>query len=252
MVTTKLYGRLANQCYMVANLSAYCLKYDLKGALPATSIDPNKWNREFIHLDTLTAQQNEYNFLSLKENSDQSFTELPFPPDARHVCLDGYWQNEKYFSEYIPIIAAILGFKFHKNTGVIAIHQRRGDYLELSDYHPTVSNDYICMGIKYFYELGYRTFKFFSDDMSYVIQSALCKKFPNCIFHYSYGNSPMQDMQGIASCDHLIGSNSSFSSFSFIMNPKQNKIGVFPKTWLGPALAHINTEGFYPSKSIKL
>ena len=248
MVTTKLYGRFTNQAFQIARCISYSLEHDIPYVLPQTTEDATKWKKEFEHLPVLNV--NSHNFITIREDQTQPFKNLP-APDGRNIILDGYWQSEFHFGKYKQEIISLMGFEFSKKPGKVAIHVRRGDYLQLPDYHPPISYEYILMSVKYFYELGHRDFQFFSNDMDYVMKLDIRRRYPNCLFSYSVGNSAFQDMQSIASCDHLIGSNSSFSLFSFIINPNPKKICIFPVKWFGDKLSHIYTGDMYPVNALK-
>ena len=107
----------------------------------------------------------------------------------------------------------------------VSIHVRRGDYLELSDFHPTCEVSYYDDAMKNFE--GY-TPLVFSDDV------ALCKE--NLSHHHPIfveGNDLNVDMCLMSMCDGHIISNSSFSWWAAWLGNKKNVVA--PKTWFGPA-----------------
>lgn len=251
MIVCKLYGGIGNQLFQMAASIGYSVKHNVPYYIPSKTEDDTKWKRHLSHLDTWDSPDKFLSFKTIKENNDQSFTDIPFQ-EGVNICLDGYWQSSKYFDHCIPKVLSAFNFTYKKNSGVVAIHIRRGDYLQLPDHHPAVTKAHVYMAVRYFYDLGYRDFKFFSDDIKWCMDSGIRQAHPKCTFSFSVSNSVVQDLEGISCCEHLIGSNSSFSLWGYLLNQNEKKMCVFPKTWYGPALSHLDQNAMYPENAIIL
>lgn len=154
------------------------------------------------------------------------------------ACIDGYWQNEKYFidikdilqHEFIPkyklsieednILQQII------NSNSVSVHVRRGDYLKLASSR-------LC-GLSYYKEamnkmrlsLANPTFFLFSDDVEWLNDN-----FKECdIVIVSHNDlSPCTDFFLMSQCKHNIISDSSFSWWASWINNFDKKIIIHPK-----------------------
>ena len=168
--------------------------------------------------------------------------------------LFGYFQTEKYFMESKEEIISALEFlpkhranasnffeEFVLNSTIttkISIHVRRGDYINLSDYHPPCSIEYYDAAAKKFQHLN-PIFVIFSDD-------TICTKknlnFENSVFVEL--NDPYAELCIMSQCDHNIIANSSFSWWGAYLNKNPNKVVVAPSRWFGKAM-NKNTKDVY-------
>lgn len=159
------------------------------------------------------------------------------------LYLQGYFQNEKYFKEYIHDI-----LKFFKNETIINdlrkkyihlnhsffIHVRRGDYVP----HHLYKINYGQYLWKSYQHILYNTkildphFYILSDDIEF------CKQFD--VFN-NYGmrrtfvenESALYSLYLMSLCNFGgICSNSSFSWWGSYMNENPNKIVIFPDKWI--------------------
>lgn len=143
--------------------------------------------------------------------------------ELRGAIPDIYLQDEKYFKEFEPQVRAMysqhLGFK-----DFVAIHVRRGDYVDNPFYVDLLDTDYYQRAMGMFKG---EKFLVFSDDIEY------CKKlarFQDCEFAYSAFN-PSETLNQMASCKHQIIANSSFSWWAAWLNPHPEKKIIAPKAW---------------------
>ncbi|MEA2036717.1 MAG: alpha-1,2-fucosyltransferase [Nanoarchaeota archaeon] len=142
---------------------------------------------------------------------------------------DVYLQDEKYFKEFAEEI------KERYNDGIgfiprVGIHVRRGGNPTNPD-EPNYSDNpfYVNLAEGNYYERAMELFpngKFiiFSDDTGY------CKKrFPD--IKVIEGGTELEDFNQLASCEHQIIANSSFSWWAGYLNPNPSKKVVAPKAW---------------------
>jgi Glycosyl transferase family 11. len=154
--------------------------------------------------------------------------------------LDGYWQNEQYFSEIRPVLLQELWpnqplsiyAQAHQTkiqqTHAVSIHVRRGDYLN----HPEIGVldiDYYKRAVDYIKEkVESPVFFIFSNDLSW------------CRDNFNFVDDPIfiedtqteiDDLMLMCQCQHNIIANSSFSWWAAWLNSKPDSIVIAPKKW---------------------
>lgn len=177
------------------------------------------------------------------------------------VSFDGFWQTEKYFKDIRKDL--LKHFKFNKpehilkyygrkfsssKTPTVAIHIRRGDYLELDTFNNICTKTYYDNAINYMRkQLGENIqFIVFSNDIEW------CKNnYPD--FTYIDINKfkkyqDWYDMYLMSKCQHNIIANSSFSWWGAWLNKNPNQIVVAPNQWLNG----YSTDDIWCDKWIKL
>lgn len=243
MVTCKLQGGMGNQMFQIATTIALALRNNSEYRIPATFSDIKR-KIAFNHFPA----SSEADVRSLYREPAFTYSEIPY---SDGMCLDGYFQSEKYFSDFRNEIINSFGLEYKKNNGVVSIHIRRSDYLELIDIHPVLGMEYITEAIKYFNSLRYKNFMVFSDDMDWCMKNVNVANFPFCKFKYSEGENEVEDMESMSGCEHNIIANSSFSWWGAWLNQNPYKIVIAPNKWFGKLLNH-DTKDLIPSTWIKL
>lgn len=154
---------------------------------------------------------------------------------------EAYFQSEKYF---LNIRDKLLNefvistekedevFKFlapFKNYTKIAVHVRRGDYVNYPDYHPMLPINYYVQAEKALEAMNVenKVFIVCSDSISWCKENL---KFTTGNIIYSENFSDVQDLVLMQHCDHNIIANSSFSWWSAWLNNNPNKIVIGPQT----------------------
>lgn len=131
---------------------------------------------------------------------------------------DIFVQNEKYITE---------GFKKLLNVGPekidkVAIHVRRGDYVDNPFYVDLTQTDYYEKAMQQFPN---KQFLVFSDDIEW------CKDyFFGDEYEFCYINDPIIALEELASCTGHIIANSSFSYWGAVLSPHEG-IVVAPREW---------------------
>ena len=180
-----------------------------------------------------------------------------------NASLSGYFQTEKYFSEFRDLILSQFVFKSpyrdsaesyiqtirekNKDSVIASIHIRRGDYTMFPDHHPPCSLDY--------YNAAKKELSALNDNIIYVIFSddiEWCKKeFNDPSYVISDLNNPYTEMCAMSLCDHNIIANSSFSWWGAWLNKKSDKIVIAPSQWFGKLLIN-DTSDIYCKNWIKI
>ncbi len=247
MVSVELQGGLGNQMFQIAACIAYAKRYGLDYNIPATASNSHGHSAYFTHLRNPKWN----NELPVDNYNEKTFhySEIPHlsavPHDRHNLIFKGYFQSYKYFeNQKGEVIRAFDMPKFDNNAaGIVAVHVRRGDYLQHPGKHPVVSEEYLSKAIKYFQDLGYKKFSFFSDDplwcSRFVENQESLKQAGYYMFHEQ--GPAIKDMAIMSQGEHQIMSNSTFSWWAAYLNPNPDKIVIYPARWFGPEYADKDT-----------
>lgn len=252
MVTCSLLGRTGNQMFQISAVIGYAKKHGLEYHIPSHTQNDEKWKPMFTHLENKN-----YNPALPKikiEERGFTFNHLPAPPFKDcNIELSGYFQSHKYFDHCMEDVRKAFQIPYDRKKGWTAVHIRLGDYKSLPDFHPVVTKEYLLASVKQLHEKGFRNFMIFSDDIDEAEELFDESLQPSgTVFDFSQcGNNILFDLMAGANCDHIIGSNSSFSLWMYYLNPNPDKIGIFPSRWFGPKLPH-NTKDLYPENCVIL
>jgi len=233
------FGRLGNQMFQFASAVGLAEKRNTDWGLLRfqTSEIPNIFklpNTRHVNVQDI-AHFNRYNERSFAFDSN-----LFNQPD--NTSLQGYYQSEQYFVHCKDVILEEFSFKDEisnvsmekkKTLGdlpLCSVHVRRGDYLNLKEYHPVQSFLYYDWAIS---ELKIKHPEFnivyFTDDPEWVGQNMI----PRYGGTISRGNAH-EDLCLMTMCDFNVIVNSSFSWWGAWLNKNLHKIVVSPSKWFGP------------------
>lgn len=162
------------------------------------------------------------------------------------VCMDGYFQSEKYFADCHSAIAA--EFTLAQPPGVLAqemlekisasqsicLHVRRGDYVTnaaANAFHGTCSLDYYREGLRRVSEglLNPHCFVF-SDDPEWV-RTNFRPALPITVVDINGPEDAHEDIRLMMECKHFVIANSSFSWWGAWLGRAENKRVVAPVQW---------------------
>ena len=183
------------------------------------------------------------------------YTPITYEKDT-NLLLDGMFQSEKYFinnkEKIIDLFKIPNHIEFQIKEAIpdindyVAIHVRRGDYLQFPDHHPIQTEEYYKRAAE---EVGINSkFLIFSDDLEgckYLFDSIPTKYF------YSTGVD-WSDLYMMSLCRDNIIANSSFSWWAAYLNANPSKKVIAPTNWFGPVYANLNTEDLIPNNWIKI
>lgn len=140
--------------------------------------------------------------------------------------LIGYFQSEKYFNHYSSEIKELFQLsKVDTPKGSVALHIRRGDYLNNSHIHPILTADYYYKALEIIGDYE-RVYIFTDSDIpeGLKIKNSILVEKASDYDHLCF----------MASCDHNIIANSTFSWWAAYLNKNDNTV-IAPKLWFGPA-----------------
>lgn len=239
-------GRLGNKMFIIAACAGANMKYGNTFCF----IPDWDYSKHFPNLVSWT-NDNELKPVAIYIEKKFSFDELP---KTFHITqVQGYFQSEKYFlhcGDYIRDlfkpsyeIENKLKYLDNRDYELTSIHIRRGDYLNLVDYHPMPSIDWYREAMGYFKD---SQFLIFSDDLEW------CKEnFNGNNITFSEGKSDIEDLFAMSKCDNNIIANSSFSWWGAWLNKNLEKTVIAPKNWFGPKGPQ-DTQDLYPKEWIIL
>ena len=209
------------------------------------------------------------NFLLLLDK--QEFEKSPFifnrdllkKKIVKNVSIVGFFQSEKYFIHYKKIVLKLLRFskikdKLHQkylnlinNKNSVAIHIRRGDYLndpKVRHIHGILGSDYYKKSIIYIKKkVKNPLFFIFSDDIELVKKTF--SFFNNKKYIFIDTKSSINDLYLMSNCKYFIIANSTFSWWGAWLSKNKRKIVCAPKRWLRE---RIPTPDIIPESWIKI
>lgn len=201
--------------------------------------------------------------LPIQAHKNEPYLHLPYHyepiPKLNDSCLIGFFQSEKYFAENIqtilpyitPDVEIVKNIREKcKNIGIeppenyIAIHIRRGDYLEKLDFHTNLTEtNYYYKAIQQF--SGCK-FLIFSDDIHW------CKlNFTSSEYHFLPENIQLNDIEELiiqSLCSGFIIANSTYSwwaAYWALRAYKRNARVIAPANWFGKKANDLDTKDLY-------
>jgi hypothetical protein len=242
MVTFKNFGRMGNYLFQVAATIGYSLRYHIPFTVPSRTED-TKNNPIYLQHLVNPAWDPKLPEVRIEEHG-HAYQNLQFKEEWRlthNIVLDGYWQSEKYFVEHRVKVLELFSYPWMLQPGLVSVHVRRGDYLQLAHKHPFISK-------LWYYECMERfpgfAFKFFSDDIAWCRQEF--GHIGGCLF--SSNITEVDDLIEISTCEHHISSASTFSWWGAWLNRNPKKRVVIPQLWFTPReMVKLDTRDIVPS-----
>ena len=238
-------GRLGNQMFQYASLKGIARNRGFDFCIPwSPFLDPWQDHQllEVFNLQYGLTLDSPSQPRTMDEKSFQFDYEL-FNYVEDNTDIGGYLQTERYFSHIRDEL--LEDFSFRQDImqtsapGWTVVHVRRGDYVNLQQFHPTCTLDYYREAM----EITGGPFLIVSDDIEW------CKEnIPADGYSYS---SNTQDLYTMTKAKNNIIANSSFSWWGAWLNQNPDKIVIAPKTWFGAGYSH-DTSDLLPESWIKV
>lgn len=182
-------------------------------------------------------------WIHLRENTFNKFQEDTLKEYKRNLYVVGHWQNENYFKAIAPLLKKEFTVKKEFSDqyandilklNSVAIHVRRGDYINTSEY----SAQYCDLFAKGYYKNAVEAIKqkmlnsvffIFSDDIEW------CKNnmpfLNNEAYFIEHTEGSVHDFYLMSLCKSQIIANSTFSWWAAWLNSNPDKIVVCPSKW---------------------
>jgi hypothetical protein len=245
-VTPILQGGLGNKLFQIATAYAYSLNYNYEFELYENLYIP-------CHHPSIDSYKNNiFSKIKISKTNDQfykydepSFCYNEIPKFNDNLILHGYFQSEKYFIKHEKEIKKIFNFncelieKYSNelNQKNCSIHVRRGDYLNLQNYHPIQSLEYYKKAISFFDKDT--LFFIFSDDIEWCKKEFTYETVGVKNFIFISGNNSQDDLLLMSKCQNNIIANSSFSWWAAWLNENLNKKVICPQNWFSEEYSKI-------------
>lgn len=201
------YGRLGNQMFQIASTIGIAKKNNTDYAFPEWSVSKH-FDGEFPIMPTTS-------FQTYKEPNPY-YSDVIL--DSRYNwSLEGYFQSWKYFEHCKDLVLSTFHFD-REPVDAIALHVRRGDYLNLQHVHPVLQMNYYKSAMEYFQG---ENFTVFSDDIEWC-KDNLSQR--NVTYSTTYNLSPIEDFKHMASHKGFITANSSFSWWAAYLSGSEEVI----------------------------
>jgi hypothetical protein len=182
-----------------------------------------------------------------------------------NICLDGYWQSEKYFRDIRDIITAEftlpagpvgMNLRLAEQMAAcnsVSLHVRRGDYIAnpaAACYHGTCGIGYYSGAIEEIKKRVALPHLFvFSDDPEWTVTN-LKSDIPVTFISHNDTSQGGEDLILMSLCKHNIIANSSFSWWGAWLNRNPDKTVIAPAKWFeDPA---IDTKDLIPEGWVRL
>lgn len=173
--------------------------------------------------------------------------------NVKDEYLIGYWQTEHYFRAVRREILKAFTFpsfepgskneslgKELQQKNSVALHIRRGDYLEIGNTSGICTTDYYKKAIAHIKgKTSPKVYSVFSDDIDWCMEQfgAIIGDSDVRYVNWNKGRESFRDMQLMSLCKHNIIANSSFSWWGAWLNQNPEKIVIAPSRWM-------NSEGW--------
>lgn len=142
---------------------------------------------------------------------------------SRDINSDFYYQDPDFFGEHTEEIRQLFGQDIYP-IDMVAIHLRRGDYVNNKFYVDLSLTDYYERAMKLFPR---EKFLVFSDDIEYAKTYFVGNE-----FEFSEDKTELEDLNLMAGCKAIIMANSSFSWWGAFLGNKHKRV-IAPKEWYG-------------------
>lgn len=241
---------IANHFFEIAAAYAYARRYKRTLCLPTTG----PGTEPFIYSGYF---ENCEQYVRDFEGEIQRYIEPTFSyreiPDTKvfQLSLSGYFQSEKYFSEYADEIRMLFHPPAHiRNKAIerwssymtspettVLVHARRGDYLKAASFHNPLPLQYFLNAMKEIQKyVPSPTFILMSDEPEFwkgvVPNSVIIDEKDAEVALYI-----------MSQFKHYIIANSTFSWWASYLSPHKGII-IAPKQWFGPT-GYNDTEDIY-------
>jgi hypothetical protein len=247
MITNIYRGGLGNLMFQIATGLALAIEHnDNYGIDVKNHIEKGQGSHITQYINTIFSKIDK---LPIDINSYHIFkeTSYKFKPIAytNRIILDGYFQSDKYFSNYKKQIAELFSLNYENKTisPICTIHIRTGDYIA-SPVFNVVTPAYFKNAITYI--------KSINPDISFKIitdNSTLARTYlPKDLMYEDLSSSDeIADLSLLTTSDYVIMSNSSFSWWGSYLG--KDKITIAPDIWFN---SYINMSDIYRNDMIKI
>mgnify|MGYP001269449340 CR=1 FL=1 len=239
MIINNIVGGIGNAMFQIAAGYSHSLKCNTDYAInynflpqPGQGLHHSNYKNN-IFSKIKETKRNSFKIFN-EDLSNFNYSPIPIIDD---LCLQGYFQTEKYFKIHEKGIRDLFCLpkkiqnviynklnKFKKKK--VGVHIRWGDYKSIPDVLPPVSEEYIIKAMSLF-NSNDSDFILITDDLDLVK-----KKINTDKFVLLNNQNEIEDLITLSMCDSVIMSNSTFSWWGSWLGKKKEKI-IAPQKWFG-------------------
>ena len=266
MITCNLMGGLGNQLFQIFTTISYAIKsknkfYFINAECLGDGSTCTKrytfWNSLLNKLKPFLVEK----IIPFSKNIYQNgftFNEIEISELIdKDICLQGYFQSEKFFKQNYSTIyrmldidkqkKQILDFFYENNINktiniknTVSLHFRLGDYKELQQFYPIKKYEYYNKALTFIQnkDTNITTILYFCEDevVEIIMETINLLKNDFSNLNFIRASSSLKDWEQLllmSCCDHNIIANSSFSWWGAYFNTNSNKIVCYPSLWFG-------------------
>lgn len=251
VVTCEFLGRLGNIMMQTATCIAYAKTHNKQWAIPAN------YHHRGIYKFWPNLPKYKGNPRKIKTYdvaTDEGWAYAPIPYFEGDIKLRGFFQSELYFKHAEKEVREAFPLRIERYN-YVSIHVRRGDYLEHSGDFPPVDMEYITRAVDFFIQQGIKKFLVFSDDLDWcranINNRTILKRTLDIIpdeIQFFESSNEFTSLSAMASCQHHIIANSTFSWMGAYLGHNPDKIVVSPSHLPGNWFGHnrVDTKDLLP------
>ena len=273
MIYVHLMGGLGNQLFQIYNLIAYCLRHKLPFKIPRIKRDmksaegadrPTYWDTFFKRLQPFLIDKVNVKIPAYEE---KHFHYQPLHKvENTDFIFFGYFSSFRYFEDQFRQINKLISLKdLKKDCGenysqyfanpCISLHFRHGDYKNIQDSHPILSNQYYINSLQNIIQKTNKkdwTCLYFceeEDNAAINVKIRILKRRFKDLKFIKVDDS-IKDWEQVlimSLCSHNIIANSTFSWWGAHFNEHNDKIVCYPNVWFGPKLQNKSTKDLFPA-----
>jgi len=264
MITCNLMGGLGNQLFQIFTTISYAIKSKNKfyfinvECLNDGSTCTKRytfWNSLFYKLKPFLIEKI-IPFSKIIHQNGFLFNEIEISELIdKDICLQGYFQSEKFFKNNYSTIYKMLDIDkqktkilnlFNENINfknTISLHFRLGDYKALQHYHPIMKYEYYNKALNLIQnkDTNITTILYFceEEDVEIIMDTINLLKNDSPSLNFIRASNSLNDWEQLllmSCCEHNIIANSSFSWWGAYFNSNPNKVVCYPSLWFGPGI----------------
>ena len=231
-------GGLGNQTFQIAHALSQGWKHNREVIFPSNSYPLQEKNVQYYINNFFKKLKFVDNIEGFTRIHEGSWAYSDINPLEENTVFEGYFQSSKNFFGFHDRLRNIFSppdnfiidifnkYPTLKENNTLSIHIRRGDYVSLSNIHPTVSKNYIYKALETIRDYSYVFI--FTDDKEWVKENI---KIKNSIIIED--EKDYEQIWIMSLCNNHIISNSTFSWWGSFLNPNLEKIVIAPSVWFG-------------------
>lgn len=284
MITCNLMGGLGNQLFQIFTTISYAIKSKNKfyfinvECLNDGSTCTKRytfWNSLFYKLKPFLIEKI-IPFSKIIHQNGFLFNEIEISELIdKDICLQGYFQSEKFFKNNYSTIykmldidkqkTKILNF-FNENNinetinfkNTVSLHFRLGDYKALQHYHPIMKYEYYNKALNLIQnkDTNITTILYFceEEDIEIIMDTINLLKNDSPSLNFIRASNSLNDWEQLllmSCCENNIIANSSFSWWGAYFNTNPNKVVCYPSLWFGQGIPN-DTKDVCPLEWFKI